>query len=66
MTYRDRLQLEDELKREFFGLLERHTMFRRLPVGKREEMARGAAWAAIKILDPHEVDLVRGEPHVKN
>ena len=42
MTYRDRLQLEDELKREFFGLLERHTMFRRLPVRKKEEMARAA------------------------
>ena len=66
MTYRDRLQLEDELKREFFGLLERHTMFRRLPVRKKEEMARAAAWGAIKALESHEVDFVRSDPPAQN
>ena len=66
MTYRDRLSLEEELKREFFGSLERHRMFRRLPVRKKEEMARAAAWGAIKTLDLHEVDFVKGEPHVKD
>jgi hypothetical protein len=29
-------------------------------------MARGAAWGAIRTLDPHEVDFVQGEPHVKD
>jgi hypothetical protein len=65
VTHSDRLRLEAELKREFLGLLDGHPRFRHLPLRKREEMARGAAWGAIKTIDLQEVDFLRDEPPVE-
>jgi hypothetical protein len=65
MTHSDRLRLEAELVREFLGLLDGHPRFRHLPLRKREQMARGAAWGAIKTIDLQEVDFLRDKPPVE-